>query len=204
MLSADACRVIAKHRDEQVVVATMTTIFAFAQAYPHDLNIRCAPLMGGASSIGLGVALSCPDRKVLVLDGDGSLLMQLGTLATISDACPTNLVHFVFDNRVLYEGGGRVPITAARNVDFVAMALAAGYRAATSISDAEELDARLPELLAQEGPMLVRLAIDIPDTPGWSNDNPQGELPDWWFVQMGDDARTARAKLAQRADAGSR
>ena len=195
MLSKEAAAVIANQRDGAVVVATMTTIFTFAQEYPHPLNIRCAPLMGGASSIGLGVALAQPQRRVLVLDGDGSILMQLGSLATIAEAAPTNLVHFVFDNRVLYEGGGRLGVANARAVDFVGLALAAGYRQAVTCKSAAELDARLPEVFGTPGPTLVRLEIEVPPTPRWSNENPHGELPDWWFTMMGKDAHAAAEAL---------
>jgi phosphonopyruvate decarboxylase len=195
MLSSEAASVIAAHRHDAVVVATMTTIFTFAQEHPNPLNIRCAPLMGGASSIGLGVALARPDRKVLVLDGDGSLLMQLGSLATISEAAPPNLVHFVFDNRVLYEGGGRVGVANAKGVDFVGLALAAGYPQAMSFKSAADLEERLPQVLSTPGPTLVRLQIEVPETPRWSNENPHGELPDWWFTMMGEDARAAAHEL---------
>lgn len=195
MLSSDAGEIIARHRGDALVVVTMTTIFTFPDSDTDDLVIRCAPLMGGASSIGLGLALAVPHRKVIVLDGDGSLLMQLGTLATIARAGAPNLYHFVFHNRVLYEGGGRVPI-AAPDVDFVAMARAAGYPASESIKEADELERRLPGILQRPGPTLIRLRIDVPPTPGWSAANPHGELPDWWFVQMGDDARRLAQRLA--------
>ena len=63
--------------------------------------------MGGASSLGLGMALARPDRRVLVLDGDGSLLMQLGSLATVAGAAPRNLVHFLFKNGVYHTSGAQ-------------------------------------------------------------------------------------------------
>ena len=63
--------------------------------------------MGGASSLGLGLALARPDRRVIVFDGDGSLLMQLGSLATIAGAAPRNLVHFLFKNGVYHTSGAQ-------------------------------------------------------------------------------------------------
>ncbi|MHB8718138.1 MAG: thiamine pyrophosphate-dependent enzyme [Candidatus Dormibacteria bacterium] len=199
MLSSEAGEIIARHRGDAPVVVTMTTIFTFPESDTDDLVVRCAPLMGGASSIGLGLALAVPTRKVLVLDGDGSLLMQLGTLATIASAGADNLYHFVFHNRVLYEGGGRVPI-AAPDVDFVAMALAAGYAAAETISDPAVLETRLPAILQQRGPVLIHLEVELPASPGWSSANPHGELPDWWFEQMGDDGRQVARTLAAARD----
>lgn len=194
MRHADAAHVIAAHRGDALVVITMTTIFT----WPEDdtaPKIRCAPLMGGASSIGLGLALARPDKTVLVCDGDGSLLMQLGSLATIAGAAPSNLVHFVFDNGVLYEGGGRLPVANARRVDYAAMATAAGYLATHSFSSAETLAAEIDDVIALEGPTLVHLEIDLPDTPPWSSANPHGELPDWWFTMMFEDSRAVAAQL---------
>lgn len=198
MRHVDAARVVAANRGDALVVITMTTIFA----WPEDDDapkIRCAPLMGGASSIGLGLALARPDKRVVVCDGDGSLLMQLGALATIAGAAPTNLVHLVFDNGVLYEGGGRLPIANARRVDFAAMAIAAGYRSACVVRTAEELSTGVSDALAGDGPSLIQLQIELPDTPTWSASNPHSELPDWWFTMMRDDAR-AVAEHLRRAD----
>ena len=96
---------------------------------------------------------------------------------------------------MLYEGGGRIGVANAQGVDFVALALAAGYPQAVSCESASELEKRLPEVLTTAGPTLVRLQIEVPATPRWSDQNPHGELPDWWFAMMGDDARNAAATL---------
>ncbi len=194
MLNTEAVEVIARHRGDAIVIVTMTTIFTYPNADEDDGVIRCAPLMGGASSIGLGIALARPGKRVLVLDGDGSLLMQLGSLTTIAAAGPENLVHFVFHNRVLYEGGGRLPITTP-DADFPSLAAVAGYPVARSIETKEQLDADLDAILSERGPALVRLSIDPPGTPLWSASNPTAELPDWWFSMMGADARAARGLL---------
>lgn len=196
MLSAEACDVVADVRDDGIVVCTMTTIMTFAQRYPNALNMRVAPLMGGASSIGLGLALSHPDRRVIVLDGDGSLAMQLGTLLTITEAAPANLYHFVFQNGVLYEGGGRVPIAGGTRADFAGIARAAGYPVVREYSDVQTLRNEIAGLLDLQGPVFVRLDIDVPPTPRWSDENPHAELPDWWFTQMHDDAHRIKQELA--------
>lgn len=195
MLSREACSVIADVREEQIVVCTMTTIMMFAQQYQSPLNIRVAPLMGGASSIGLGLALACPERRVLVLDGDGSLAMQLGTLLTIGDVAPKNLYHFLFRNNLLYEGGGRVPIAGAAKADFSGFARCSGYAHVEGFSEAEVLKRSIKDVLELEGPVFVELSIRPPDTPRWSNSNPHDELPDWWFVQLRDDAFRLKAVL---------
>ena len=193
MLHADATRVISARRGDALAVITMTTIFAWPDDDPGP-TIRCAPLMGGASSIGLGLALGRPDRTVIVCDGDGSLLMQLGTLATIAGAAPPNLVHVVFDNGVLYEGGGRLPV-ATTAVDFCGLAAAAGYRSTFSFATVDDLDAGFGAALAAVGPTFVHLRIDLPGTPEWSESNPHGELPDWWFTMMREDGASMAAHL---------
>ena len=152
----DALRAIAAARGDAVVVPTMTTAPAWRTIAPGDLSVTGVGFMGGASSLGLGIALARPDRRVVVLDGDGSLLMQLGSLATVAGAAPRNLVHFLFKNGV-YHTSGAQGIPGGLSVDFVMMAKGAGYRTATAIDDLEDLQRQLPGLLAAEGPVLVEL-----------------------------------------------
>src|SRR5436305_2284833 len=114
--------------------------------------------MGKASSLGLGVALGAPGRQVLVLDGEGSLLMNLGALVTIGAQAPKNLVHFVFDNSA-YDTSGGQPTPGAGAVDFAGLAVKAGYRAGYSFDDAAEFREKLPAILEHDGPVLVTLKI---------------------------------------------
>ena len=156
MKPEDVLQAIAAQRGEAIVVPTMTTAPAWRTIAPGDLSVTCVGFMGGASSLGLGLALARPDRRVLVLDGDGSLLMQLGSLATVAGAAPRNLVHFLFKNGVYHTSGAQV-IPGGLSVDFVMMAKGAGYRAAFAIDQIEDLKRRLPEILTAEGPLLVEL-----------------------------------------------
>jgi phosphonopyruvate decarboxylase len=114
--------------------------------------------MGKASSLGLGLALGRPDRKVWVLDGDGSLLMNLGTLVTIAQEAPPNLVHFVLENGV-YEVTGGQPVPGAGQTDLAAMARAAGYPAAARFDTLAALEAGVDAVLAGPGPALVSLVV---------------------------------------------
>src|SRR5918995_7510842 len=111
----------------------MTTAPAWRDIAPDDLSVTCAGFMGGASTLGLGIALARPNRRVVVLDGDGSLLMQLGSLATVAGARPRNLTHLLFKNGV-YHTSGAQEIPGGIAVDFVMMAKGAGYRSAFAIS----------------------------------------------------------------------
>jgi thiamine pyrophosphate-dependent acetolactate synthase large subunit-like protein len=160
MKPEDVLRLIAAARGGAICVPTMTTAPAWRTIAPGDLSVTCVGFMGGASALGLGLALAQPDRRVLVLDGDGSLLMQLGSLATIAGAAPRNLVHFLFKNGV-YHTSGSQGIPGGLTVDFVLMARAAGYRLGCAIADLEELRRRLPDLLAAEGPVFVELLTGL-------------------------------------------
>jgi thiamine pyrophosphate-dependent acetolactate synthase large subunit-like protein len=122
--------------------------------------------MGLASSIGLGIALARRDRRVIVLDGDGNVLMNLGTLATIAAAAPSNLLHLCFDNGAHASTGGQP--TISDRVALEELARAAGYRWAGRVGSGDALAALLPEFLAREGPafLLVRIALGPPGPPG--------------------------------------
>ncbi|MGI8549264.1 MAG: thiamine pyrophosphate-dependent enzyme [Dehalococcoidia bacterium] len=158
MQRGDVLRALAEQRDGKIVVATMTALDAWRTLSPSNLNMSCTGFMGGASGLGLGLALSQPGLKVLVLDGDGSLLMQLGSLATIAGAEPHNLYHFLFHNGV-YEVSGSQPIPAEGKIDFAAMARAAGYRSSHRFDDLEDFRTSITTLLDEQGPVFIELAI---------------------------------------------
>ena len=151
-----ALAAIAAVRGNAICVPTMTTAPAWRAISPDGDNITCVGFMGGAAALGLGLALARPERRVIVFDGDGSLLMQLGSLATIAGARPRNFVHLLFKNGV-YHTSGAQDIPGGQGVDFVMMAKGAGYRDAFTIDDIAELKRRLPSILKAEGPLLVEL-----------------------------------------------
>ena len=113
--------------------------------------------MGCAAGIGLGLSLSCPDRRVIVLDGDGAALMKMGTLASIGHYAPPNLVHIVLDNRVHDSTGGQW--TVSGSIDFAAIAAACGYVAVHRCDSA----ARLGDLVASvaPGPTFVHMRTSV-------------------------------------------
>jgi thiamine pyrophosphate-dependent acetolactate synthase large subunit-like protein len=122
--------------------------------------------MGLASSIGLGVALARPERRVVVLDGDGNVLMNMGTLATIAARAPANLRHVCFDNAAHASTGGQP--TISDRVRLEAIARAAGYRWNARVDDPDVLRATAPAFLAEPGPafLLVRTELGPPGPPG--------------------------------------
>jgi phosphonopyruvate decarboxylase len=155
-----ALEMLSEHRTNEVVITTMST----ARTWPTmssrpDLDYPLRGCMGKASSIGLGVALARPDVRVVVLDGDGSLLMNLGTLVTVASQAPRNLVHVVFDGAT-YDTSGAQPTPGKDVIDWAGLAKAAGYKRSANIESDEELTKQWPSLLAAEGPVFVRIGVD--------------------------------------------
>lgn len=138
MLRIDALKAIYGHLERCVVVTIMGATAAELQALGHRPNFfYLQHAMGLASSMGLGIALSRPELKVVVFDGDGSLLMNLGGLTTLARYRPRNLVHVVFDNESLLSVGG-FPTATSTGSDLAAIAAAAGVPRTATV---RELDA---------------------------------------------------------------
>ena len=102
----------------------------------------------------LGVALARPDRRVIVWDGDGCVLMNLGTLVTIAGTAPANLYHIVLDNGMYAMTGGQ-PLPNQGNFSFTDMAEAAGYAAMYEFDDLEDWTLRIGDALREKGPVLI-------------------------------------------------
>ena len=154
-----ALKTIADHRTSEVVVTTMSS----SRSWPEfsgrpDLDLPLRGCMGKASSLGLGVALARPDKRVIVLDGDGSLMMNLGSLVTVAGMAPQNLVHVVLEGNS-YDTSGGQPTPGEGRTDLAGMAKAAGYKTAVSIEENADLDAQWPTLVKAEGPVFVRLHV---------------------------------------------
>ncbi len=160
----DALRGLVPHvQDGDLVVAVYQTNFDWMAINPRPLNYVAVGAMGQAVSHGLGLALTNPERRVLVLDGDGSLLMNLGALVTVAGAGVTNLYHFVFANRV-YEVNGDQPLPNARDIDFAGLATAAGYAGSRSFDALDAFLEALPDILGHPGPQMTSLEI-VPGAP---------------------------------------
>ena len=145
--------------DDQIVVAAYTAAFDWIAIRPSPLNYISSGAMGLTGSHGLGFALGMPDRRIIVLDGDGSLLMSLGSLVTIAEAGCENLIHFVCENGT-YEANGAQPIPGQGRVDFAGLARAAGYRHCHEFSDLADFGARIGAILDQDGPVFVDLKLE--------------------------------------------
>jgi sulfopyruvate decarboxylase subunit beta len=184
--SMDAVKVISAHRGEALIIAEMTpgTELPIVSTRPElDLPFNWAA-MGKGSSLGLGLALARPDRKVFVMDGDGSLLTNLGSMMTIGNAAPPNFVHFLFDNGVYRcTGGQRLPKVGG--VDFSALALEAGYANIHKFSDLATLEKMIDRVISETGPTFVHLKI-VP-----------GSGPNYPYVRVSDCVDAFREALAK-------
>jgi sulfopyruvate decarboxylase subunit beta len=145
---SDALNAIYGHLSDRVVVTIMGAVAAELQAIGHRPNFfYLQHAMGLASSMGLGIALTRPEHQVIVLDGDGSVLMNLGGLTTLARYRPRNLVHVVFDNESLLSVGG-FPTATSTGSDLAAIARAAGVPRTSTVRTLDEFTRAFEEALA--------------------------------------------------------
>ena len=139
MLRADALEAIYPELEHRIVVTIMGAVAAELYMLGHRHNFfYLEHAMGLASSMGLGIALTMPEHSVIVLDGDGSLLMNLGTLSTMARYKPGNLLHIVFDNESLLSVGG-FPTATATGTDLAGIARASGVPSVMEANTPESL-----------------------------------------------------------------
>jgi sulfopyruvate decarboxylase subunit beta len=183
----EALKLLCNVRVDEVAVLSEST----RQDWPPistmpELDIPITGSMSKASSFGLGLALARPDVTVWVLDTDGALLMNLGSLVTIAAQQPRNLVHFVYDNSA-YDTTGGQPTPGAGIVDFTQMALGAGYPRAVAYTRFEDFERELDSILKGELPILVDLKIAS-----------LGRRTNWQMARMPDCFATLKDQLAKR------
>lgn len=173
-----------RHRTNEVVVTTMSVVRPWGRLSDSDLDFASADsAMGHAADLALGIALARPERRVVCLNGDGSMLMTLGTLVTAVEAAATNFILVVCDNGE-YEITGHQPVAGAGRVDYALLAEGAGFRRVQRFDSARAWAAAIPEVLAATGPTFVHVPVQ-PGTQG-----PIGRGPD-------EPARYLRSSLAE-------
>lgn len=151
--------------DDRIVVTIMGAVAAELQSIGHKPNFfYLQHAMGLASSLGLGIALARPELEVVVFDGDGSVLMNLGGLTTFGRYRPANLIHVVFDNESLLSVGG-FPTATSTGSDIAAMATAAGVPRATQVTTIDALLAAFDEA-SESGEMSTIVAKVDDEGPG--------------------------------------
>jgi thiamine pyrophosphate-dependent acetolactate synthase large subunit-like protein len=166
MHTADLLKVFAAHRGDAVVIS--------GRGGRHWVNISETafdiplgdPAMGGHAGFALGLALARPDKRIVLFDSEGDILMSLGQLPTIAEQAPPNFYHFVLDNEVYATTGGQ-PVPNAKHVDYAGIARASGYPRAMEYSELDDFGRNLPNILAAPGPVFVALKVhpEVENTP---------------------------------------
>lgn len=157
-------RILADRGDMLVVTGLGSPTYDCAAVGDHPLNFYLWGAMGSAVTVGLGLALAQAKRRVLVITGDGEMLMGLGALATVAVKRPDNLAILVIDNEHYGETGMQCTHTSTA-VDLAGVALACGFRWSTTVRQTRELDDAVPTLHTAKGPILVVLKVSATRDP---------------------------------------
>ena len=154
IIKEECLQLIADQRTDEIVVTTMGSSVPWGKISAHPLDFASVgSAMGHAADFALGIALARPDKRVVVINGDGSMLMCLGTLATITalDTPPANYLLFVCDN-ASYEVTGNQPVPAGNTrFSWTTLAKGAGFEKVYEFDNAEKLASELPSVLARSG-----------------------------------------------------
>jgi phosphonopyruvate decarboxylase len=171
LAAVHACRA-----ESDVVITTMATARDWMTMPQRALDIVFVPsAMSHSTSLGLGIALAQPERRVIVCNGDGSMLMNLGSLVSIAGSGATNVVVLLFDNGV-YEVTGAQPTPASNGVDFAAIARGAGFTSVFEFDALHEWQRHIASVLAAPGPVFVWLRVEATlGIPGPRSPGPAGE-----------------------------
>lgn len=180
MSLVESLEVLAGLRRDEVVVSSMGTAREWMKLSQHSLDFVHVPSsMGQSCSLGLGMALAQPTRKVLVYNGDGSLLMNLGALVTITAEAPDNFVLLVFDNEVYEVTGAQATAGVPRSrrdltvIDLAAVARSCGFRSVFEFNDITRWRADAASVLQMRGPVFVHLKVaPIPGAVGPKSPGP--------------------------------
>ena len=174
MTMTEAVRIIEATRKDAVVIASQSSRVPWLNVSRNpSLDVLFAGSMSKESSVGLGIALACPDRKVIVLSGDGELLMNLGTLVTIASQAPQNYFHFVMQNDVYAFTGGQ-PIPGSNRIGFAGLAREAGYPTVYTFDNKDSFGIQAKDILNEKGPVFTCLKLE-PKTAGEAS--PKGPYP---------------------------
>ncbi|TMJ08337.1 MAG: hypothetical protein E6H02_10120 [Bacillati bacterium ANGP1] len=160
MTRLDAMRALVRLVDDEVLVSNLgKNTYDLYIAGDRPRNFYTWGAMGTVSSVGLGLALARPDLRVVVLDGDGSLLMNLGSLATIASQRPKNLVHIVLDTRT-YETTGGQPTPTAGVTNLAAIGRGAGLTNVEEAATLQQFESAARRSLSEPGPWLLVAAVE--------------------------------------------
>src|SRR5438874_9046060 len=149
MRIAEALEAFRPFREDAIVVPGRDGRYWIDQTTHPELDVPLGdPAMGGHAGFGLGLALARPERKLVLFDSEGDILMSLGMLPTIAEQAPTNFYHFLLDNEIYATTGGQ-PVPNAKNVAYDRLALAAGYPRAHAYTEAADLQREVGSILSR-------------------------------------------------------
>jgi thiamine pyrophosphate-dependent acetolactate synthase large subunit-like protein len=159
MHTADMLRAFAPYREDAIVVPGRGGRYWIDLTTRPNLDVPIGdPAMGGHAGFGFGLALARPDKKVILFDSEGDILMGLGVLVTIAEQQPPNFYHFLIDNGCYATTGGQ-PVPNADKVAYDVIARGAGYPRAFAFDELDQFSRNLPEILGKPGPVLVALKV---------------------------------------------
>jgi len=167
MHTADALQAFASHRSDAIVVPGRGGRHWVRLTTHETLDVPLGdPAMGGHAGFALGLALAQPNRRVVLFDSEGDILMSLGMLATIAEQAPANFYHFLLDNECYATTGGQ-PVPNAKTVAYNVLARGSGYPRAFAFSELPDFSRALPEIFAAPGPVFVALKVlpEVENTP---------------------------------------
>lgn len=156
----DVFKAFQEHRGDAIVSATGTAGRHWMDVSTNEKrDISLGGAMGQTTSAAFGLALGLPDEKIVLFDAEGSLLMNLGAIASIAGKKPANFYHFLLDNECYATTGGQ-PVPNSQEIDYAMMAKGAGYAAAYNFDDLEEFSTSVGEIMQQEGPVFIAIKIE--------------------------------------------
>jgi thiamine pyrophosphate-dependent acetolactate synthase large subunit-like protein len=175
MTHREALEVLARHRGDKVVIATMGSIAVWPGLSDTPIDFGYMPSsMGQGPALGLGLALAQPGRGFIVLNGDGSMLMNLGSLVTVASN-PASLFLVVIDNEH-YEVTGGQPTVGAGRIDFAGLARSAGFKRVYHFAARDAWEAGAAEALSGAGPVFIWLKVA--GVPGQKTPRPPRPMPE--------------------------
>ncbi len=167
MHTVDMMKAVAHYRGDAILVPGRSGRYWIDLSDNHALDVEVGdPAMGGHAGLGLGLALARPDKKVMLFDSEGDILMSLGMLATVAEQAPRNLYHFLIDNGVYATTGGQ-PVPNADNIAYDVIARGCGYPRTFAFTEITDFERELPAIMAGAGPVFVacKVAPEIENEP---------------------------------------
>ena len=197
----DCLRAIAPHFGEELVVTNIGAVRHEWQALrPHPGNYHLQNL-GLTSSMALGLALALPHRKVVAFDGDGSLLLNLGSLATIANQHPKNLIHVVFDNEC-YESSRGAPTATAGQADLAAIARGAGFANVTTANSVAEFEQGFLRALKTNDLsfVLAKVEVGAGDVPAAALDSAENKYLFVHYIEKSENLKILTSTLSRASE----